>query len=266
MAAIKGRDAHDWGYDPLHYTVPEGSYATDPDGWTRVREFRGMIAALTTWPTIPASSRPRSATWREPELGTAFVLAGSDRLRSKSLDRNSYNSGDWFNRLLWDCKDGNGFGAGLPPAPDNQAYWIYDRPLLADPALRPDCAVISAARNQFREFLRIRRSSLAFSVGSATEIQRRVSFPAAGAAETPGVISMRIDTTGLDPHRTAVIVIFNASPQAHVQPIDPPTGAQVALHPVQAASLDPIVKRSAFDATHGTLTVPARTVAVFTQS
>ena len=198
--------------------------------------------------------------------GTAFVLAGSDRLRSKSLDRNSYNSGDWFNRLLWDCKDGNGFGAGLPPAPDNQAYWIYDRPLLADPALRPDCAVISAARNQFREFLRIRRSSLASSVGSATEIQRRVSFPAAGAAETPGVISMRIDTTGLDPHRTAVIVIFNASPQAHVQPIDPPAGAQVALHPVQAASLDPIVKRSAFDATHGTLTVPARTVAVFTQS
>ena len=46
IAAIKGRDAYDWGYDPLHYTVPEGSYATDPDGWARIREFRGMIAAL----------------------------------------------------------------------------------------------------------------------------------------------------------------------------------------------------------------------------
>jgi len=195
--------------------------------------------------------------------GTAFMLAGSERLRSKSLDRNSYNSGDWFNRLLWDCKDGNGFGAGLPPAPDNQAYWIYDKPLLANPAIRPDCAAINAARNQLRDFLRIRRSSPAFSIGSSAEIQRRVSFP---AADTPGVVSMRIDTTGLDPHWTAVIVIFNASTQPHVQPIDLPAGARIALHPVQAASLDPIVKHSAFDASRGMLTVPARTVAVFCQS
>ena len=184
--------------------------------------------------------------------GTAFVLAGSERLRSKSLDRNSYNSGDWFNRLLWDCKDGNGFGAGLPSAPDNRAYWIYDRPLLADPALQPDCAAINAARNQFREFLRIRRSSPAFSIGSAAGIRKRVSF---SAADTPGVISMRIDTTGLDPRWTAVIVIFNASPRAHVQPIDLPAGAQVALHPVQAASLDPVIRQSVFEASSRTLNV-----------
>jgi pullulanase len=194
--------------------------------------------------------------------GTAFMLTGSERLRSKSLDRNSYNSGDWFNRLLWDCKDGNGFGAGLPPAPDNRAYWIYDRPLLANPALQPDCAAINAARNQFREFLRIRRSSAAFSIGSAAGIRKRVSF---SAADTPGVISMRIDTTGLDPRWTAVIVIFNASPRAHAQPIDPPAGAQVALHPVQAASLDPVVRQSVFEASSRTLNVPARTVAVFCQ-
>ncbi len=194
--------------------------------------------------------------------GTAFVLAGSERLRSKSLDRNSYNFGDWFNRLLWDCKDGNGFGAGLPSAPENRAYWIYDRPLLADPALQPDCAAINAARNQFREFLRIRRSSPAFSIGSAAGIRKRVSF---SAADTPGAISMRIDTTGLDPRWTAVIVIFNASPRAHVQPIDPPAGAQVALHPVQAASLDPVTRQSVFEASSRTLNVPARTVAVFSQ-
>ncbi len=195
--------------------------------------------------------------------GIAFVLAGSERLRSKSLDRNSYNSGDWFNRLLWDCEDSNGFGAGLPPAPDNQAYWIYDRPLLADRALRPDCGAIDAAHNQFREFLRIRRSSPAFSLGSAAEIQRRVSFT---AAETPGVIGMRIDSAGLDPRWKAIIVIFNASRETQVHATGLPAGAQVALHPVQAASLDLIVKQSAFDATRGTLTVPARTVAVFTQS
>ena len=25
-------DGFNWGYDPWHYTVPEGSYATNPDG------------------------------------------------------------------------------------------------------------------------------------------------------------------------------------------------------------------------------------------
>ncbi len=198
--------------------------------------------------------------------GAAFVLAGSDRLRSKSLDRNSYNSGDWFNRLLWDCNDGNGFGGGLPPAPDNQAYWIYDRPLLADSSLQPDCAAICTAHTQFREFLRIRRSSPAFSLGTAAEIGRRVSFPDADGTKTPGVISMRIDASGLDARWDALMVVFNASPQTCAQAIDVPAGARVALHPVQAVSSDPIVKRSTFNSTNKRLTVPARTVAVFTQS
>ncbi len=33
--------------------------------------------------------------------GVAYFHAGSDILRSKSLDRNSFNSGDWFNRIDW---------------------------------------------------------------------------------------------------------------------------------------------------------------------
>ena len=36
-----------WGYDPLNYNVPEGSYATDPyDGMVRIKEFKEMILAL----------------------------------------------------------------------------------------------------------------------------------------------------------------------------------------------------------------------------
>ena len=63
---------------------------------------------------------------------------GSDRLRSKSLDRNSYNSGDWFNQIRWDCASGNGFGARpAAGAPTTRDKWPYARPLLADPALVP---------------------------------------------------------------------------------------------------------------------------------
>jgi len=38
---------YNWGYDPLNYNVPEGSYATDPyDGNVRIKEFKQMVQAL----------------------------------------------------------------------------------------------------------------------------------------------------------------------------------------------------------------------------
>ena len=36
-----------WGYDPLNYNVPEGSYSTDPTrGEVRIREFKEMVQSL----------------------------------------------------------------------------------------------------------------------------------------------------------------------------------------------------------------------------
>ena len=37
--------------------------------------------------------------------GVAYFHAGVELLRSKSMDQNSYNSGDWFNRLDWTGQD-----------------------------------------------------------------------------------------------------------------------------------------------------------------
>lgn len=38
---------YNWGYDPLNYNVPEGSYSTDPyDPACRIREFKQMVQAL----------------------------------------------------------------------------------------------------------------------------------------------------------------------------------------------------------------------------
>ncbi len=44
--AVADRDGYNWGYDPFHWLVPEGSYATDPDGPTRIREVRELVAAV----------------------------------------------------------------------------------------------------------------------------------------------------------------------------------------------------------------------------
>ncbi|MDE6029919.1 MAG: type I pullulanase [Clostridiales bacterium] len=42
-----GNGQYNWGYDPLNYNVPEGSYSTDPtDGKVRVNELKQMVKAL----------------------------------------------------------------------------------------------------------------------------------------------------------------------------------------------------------------------------
>ena len=104
--------------DPAHrpYNAqPERPSPTSTPTTTRRCSTRWPTSfpATPRWPT--GSGCTAVAGHRALAQGPALVHAGTDRLRSKSLDRNSYNSGDWFNRLLWDCRDGNGFGARAAP-------------------------------------------------------------------------------------------------------------------------------------------------------
>src|SRR3712207_4453943 len=215
--AITYVDAHDNEvlYDALAFKLPQATSAID--------RARMQVVALA----LPVLGQ-----------GVGFVAAGSERLRSKSLDRNSYNSGDWFNQIRWDCTQGNGFGVGLPPAADNEGHWPYARPLLADPALVPDCATIAMAEARYRELLRIRRSSPVFGLPTAEEVQRRLTFPLSGPDETPGVITMHLDGTGLDPRWRSVTVVFNATAAAVRQRVPALAGESVAPHPAQAESAD----------------------------
>lgn len=193
--------------------------------------------------------------------GPALSQAGSDLLRSKSLDRNSFNSGDWFNALHWECTDdprgataGNGFGRGLPPAADNKDKWPYAKPLLADPALRPDCATQNAASAAYRDLLRIHATEPAFGLATTAAVQSALSFPRSGPDETPGVLTMRL---------ADLVVVFNATPQRQAQTVPALTGRRYALHPLQAHGADRTTATATYDPASGTFTVPPRTVAVF---
>ena len=45
--SLKDDTQFNWGYDPMNYNVPEGSYSTDPfDGEVRIKEFKQMVQAL----------------------------------------------------------------------------------------------------------------------------------------------------------------------------------------------------------------------------
>ncbi|MEV6108607.1 pullulanase-type alpha-1,6-glucosidase [Streptomyces sp. NPDC051940] len=187
--------------------------------------------------------------------GPALSQAGSDLLRSKSLDRNSYDSGDWFNAIHWDCRAGNGFGRGLPPAADNASKWSFARPLLTAPALKVGCPQITGASGAYQDLLRIRGAEGAFSLGTADAVQSALSFPLSGPEETPGVITMRLGR---------LVVVFNATPAEQTQRVAALAGTGYRLHPVQAGGSDPVVRQASYDAGSGTFTVPGRTVAVYT--
>jgi pullulanase-type alpha-1,6-glucosidase len=242
--AVTYVDAHDNEilYDALAYKLPAGTSAVD--------RARMQVLALS----IVVLGQ-----------GVGFVTAGSERLRSKSLDRNSFNSGDWFNQIRWNCADGNGFRAGLPRAADNEARWPYAKPLLADPALVPPCEAINLANTRYAELLRVRASSPVFALGAASEIQKRVSFPLSGPDEAPGVIAMTMEGRGIDHRWRSVTVVFNATKGVATQTVAAMRGADVALHPVLARSVDPAVRAASFDAATGTFSVPGRTVAAFVE-
>ncbi len=46
ISALREFDNYNWGYDPFHYTVPEGSYAVNPEGSARIIEFREMVQSI----------------------------------------------------------------------------------------------------------------------------------------------------------------------------------------------------------------------------
>ncbi len=116
--------------------------------------------------------------------GVPFYQAGDDLLRSKSLDRNSYNSGDWYNAIDWSGQVTN-WGRGLPPASDNESMWPVMGPLLANPDLVPEPAHIAAAAAHFREIAQIRASSPLFRLQTAEDVQARLAFHNTGPGPDP---------------------------------------------------------------------------------
>ena len=112
--------------------------------------------------------------------GVPFFMAGDEILRSKSADRNSYNSGDWFNRIDWTLKSNN-WGVGLPPAQGNQDDWSIIGPALADPNLKPTAKDIEGTYRHMLEMLVIRKTSKLFRLRTADEIKKAVSFYNVGA-------------------------------------------------------------------------------------
>ncbi|WP_199424661.1 pullulanase-type alpha-1,6-glucosidase [Actinotalea solisilvae] len=255
----------DYNGQPAGYATSPEEVVTYVDAHDNETLFDSMTLKLPQ--DTPMADRVRLNTVSLATTALAqtpsFWHAGTDLLRSKSLDRNSYNSGDWFNEVDWSGQEST-FGRGLPPAADNQDKWPFQQPLLADPALEPTPADIAAATAQAQDLLRLRFSTDLFRLGDADLIHEKVTFPGSGPDALPGVVTMHVDdTVGEDVDRDldGLLVVFNASDEPVEVRVAELAGADYALSPVLAEGSDDVVKQTTWDEETGTVTLPARTVA-----
>jgi pullulanase/glycogen debranching enzyme len=197
--------------------------------------------------------------------GVAYFHAGTETLRSKSLDRNSYDSGDWFNKLDWSYQDNN-FGVGLPPARDNADNWALAKPLLANPLIKPTAAEIAWTRDAFRDLLKIRKSTTLLRLRSADDIKARLSFLNTGSTQEPTVLVGRLN--GVDypgANFDELVYLINVDKTAKTLTLPALAGRPLELHPVHTTvdAADTRAKQAGFDRSTGSFSIPARTAVVF---
>lgn len=187
--------------------------------------------------------------------GVPFHHMGTDILRSKSLDRNSYDSGDWYNAVDFTLRR-HGWGRGLPPAWDNRDRWEAIAAFLVQPTIAVQASHLRTAHEGFLEQLRIRYSTPLFRLETADEVHRRVAFRNTGPEQEPGLIILTISDAacgGADLDRTldGVVVVFNASRSQIV--VEAPV-AGLLTHPQYTGAATAVGSR---------LTVPGLEAAVF---
>ncbi|MFQ2202838.1 pullulanase-type alpha-1,6-glucosidase [Aeromonas hydrophila] len=201
--------------------------------------------------------------------GIPFTHAGVELLRSKSMERDSYDSGDWYNRVDYTLADNN-FDKGLPRKDkDGDNYPLIEKVL--GKHVKPSGADMATMVGFYQELAELRQSSRLLRLGSGAEVIKRVDFRNTGPDQEPGLIVMTVDDginagADLDPAIDGLVVMINATnaPQSigdfrdgNDQPIDLST---LQLSPAHHGG-ESIARDAA--ANGGTLTLGAWSAAVF---
>jgi pullulanase-type alpha-1,6-glucosidase len=202
--------------------------------------------------------------------GVSFFHAGDDMLRSKSMDSNSYNSGDYFNLIDWSGLTNN-WAVGAPPqnTGNNANNLATMTPFLNNHALAVTSTDINNTTLAFQDFLKVRKDTSMFHLKTAAAINNCVSFPDQGVQQA-GLVVMRISgASGCgDQKYKSIVVLFNANKITQTFSATGSAsyaGKTVNLHPLQAGGSDSTVKSASFTSVSGTFSVPARTTAVFVE-
>ena len=258
----------DYGGQPAGYVTQPGevvNYVENHDNQT-LFDINAYKLPAATSTADRARVQMLGAALNVFSQGVSYFHAGIDTLRSKSLDRNSYNSGDWFNRIDWTYGD-NYFGTGAPPAGDNGDNYPVIKPLLANGGIKPAAADIALARDMFRDLLKIRSSTTLLRLRTADDVKARLRFHNTGSTQNPVVIVGHLDGSGYAGAGFKELMYFvNVDKAAQQVTIDAEKGKAYVLHPVQgaASAADARVKAgAAYDPATGRFTLPARSAVVY---
>ncbi|MGL6567538.1 pullulanase-type alpha-1,6-glucosidase [Aeromonas dhakensis] len=201
--------------------------------------------------------------------GIPFTHAGVELLRSKSMERDSYDSGDWYNRVDYTLADNN-FNKGLPRKDkDGDNYPLIEQVL--GKHVKPSGADMATMVGFYQELAELRQSSRLLRLGSGAEVIKRVDFRNTGPDQVPGLIVMTVDDgvnagADLDPAIDGLVVMINATNASQSisnfrdgndQPIDL---ASLQLSPAHHGG-ESIARDAAVNG--GTLTLGAWSAAVF---
>ncbi len=146
--------------------------------------------------------------------GIPFTHAGVELLRSKSMERDSYDSGDWYNRVDYTLADNN-FDKGLPRKDkDGDNYPLIEQVL--GKHVKPSGADMATMVGFYQELAELRQSSRLLRLGSGAEVIKRVDFRNTGPDQVPGLIVMTVDDgvnagADLDPAIDGLVVMINAT-------------------------------------------------------
>jgi pullulanase len=200
--------------------------------------------------------------------GIAYYHAGVDVLRSKSMDRDSYNSGDWFNRLDWTYQD-NYFGTGMPTKERNDNNYTLIQSVLTNSQIKLTTSSIILARDMFRDLLKMRASSTLFRLKTTEEIQQRLHFYNTGVNQNTAVIVAKLDGDGYaGASCKSLVYLINVAVTAQTVRVPALRELGYKLHSVHSAA-DAADKRILSSAIYsnvvGDFTIPARSAVVFVE-
>jgi len=217
--------------------------------------------------------------------GIPFFQMGSDLLRSKSMNRNSYDAGDLINKVDF-TKAAQNWNVSFPSEHSSDADTITA--IQSDVNRQADSVDIEWAANTYQDLLKIRSGSSLFRLTTAEQVIDRLGFHNTGGDQVHGVIVMSLDDGAgcinstkdyegncdaatdlrpdLDPSVDALVVVFNGSDSEQTMMVPSATG--FALHGVQLDSSDSVVASSSVVSVdgNGEFTVPAFTTAVFVKA
>ncbi len=185
--------------------------------------------------------------------GVPFIEGGSELLRSKSGDADSYDSGDWFNVIDWSL-EWNNWAKGLPPSFKNYDDWSFWLPRLNDPATYVVKENIEDNLKMVKAFLKIRKSSSLFDIKDLKKAQDEVTFLSNKDGEIPGFIALHLHNK-----KEEMVVLFNAS-SSNSTIHNGLLNNQWTLHKYLTPGVDEVLINTSIE--DGSATIPPRSIVV----